>query len=177
MFNDALLQDYKNQWVVHCEPSLAGADHVVKYLGQYTHRIAITNQRIINIEGGQVTFIAKDYRDNAAQKPVTLDGTEFLRRFTMHILPRRFVKIRRYGIYNHTTRKNLALQFVPEEKPDIDAVINRQQPPETKLQRLERLTGINPCTCPVCKKGKMVIVKVLPRIRSPGWISQTPAIA
>lgn len=177
LFNAAVQQAFKTKWVVHCEPSLAGADHVVKYLGQYTHRIAITNQRIINIEGGQVTFIAKDYRDNAAQKPVTLDGTEFLRRFTMHILPRRFVKIRRYGIYNHTTRKNLALQFVPEEKPDIDAVINRQQPPETKLQRLERLTGINPCTCPVCKKGKMVIVKVLPRIRSPGWISQTPAIA
>jgi len=72
LFNDALLQDYKNQWVVHCEPSLAGADHLVKYLGQYTHRIAITNQRIINIEGGQVTFIAKDYRDNAAKKPVTI---------------------------------------------------------------------------------------------------------
>ncbi len=177
LFNAAVQQAFKTKWVVHCEPSLAGADHVVKYLGQYTHRIAITNQRIINIEGGQVTFIAKDYRDNEAKKPVTLDGTEFLRRFTMHILPRRFVKIRRYGIYNHTTRKNLALQFVPEEKPDIDAVINRQQPPETKLQRLERLTGINPCTCPVCKKGKMVIVKVLPRIRSPGWISQTPAIA
>ena len=177
LFNAAVQQAFKTKWVVHCEPSLAGADHVVKYLGQYTHRIAITNQRIINIEGGQVTFIAKDYRNNAAKKPVTLDGIEFLRRFTMHILPRRFVKIRRYGIYNHTTRKNLALQFVPEEKPDIDAVINRQQPPETKLQRLERLTGINPCTCPVCKKGKMVIVKVLPRIRSPGWISQTPAIA
>jgi hypothetical protein len=67
---------------------------------------------------------------------------------------------------------------VPEEKPDIEAVINSQQPSETKLQRIERLTGINPCTCPVCKKGKMVLVKVLPRIRSPGWISQgqTPAI-
>lgn len=177
LFNAAVQQAYKTKWVVHCEPSLAGADHVVKYLGQYTHRIAITNQRILNIEGGKVTFIAKDYRDSAAKKPVKLDGIEFLRRFTMHILPRRFVKIRRFGIYNHTTRKNLALQFVPEEKPDIDAVINRQQPPETKFQRLERLTGINPCTCPVCKKGKMVIVKVLPRIRSPGWISQTPAIA
>jgi hypothetical protein len=178
LFNAAVQQAYKTKWVVHCEPSLAGADHVVKYLGQYTHRIAITNQRILNIEGGKVTFIAKDYRDNATKKPVTLDGIEFLRRYTLHILPRRFVKIRRFGIYNHTTRKNLALQFVPEEKPDIEAVINSQQPPETKLQRIERLTGTNPCTCPVCKKGKMVLVKVLPRIRSPGWISkgQTPAI-
>jgi hypothetical protein len=178
LFNGVVQQAYKTKWVVHCEPSLAGADHVVKYLGQYTHRIAITNQRILNIEGDKVTFIAKDYRDNSTKKPVTLDGIEFLRRYTLHILPLRFVKIRRFGIYNHTTRKNLALQFVPEEKPDIEAVINSQQPSETKLQRIERLTGINPCTCPVCKKGRMVLVKVLPRIRSPDWISQgqTPAI-
>ena len=176
LFNAAVQQAYKTKWVVHCEPSLAGANHVVKYLGQYTHRIAITNQRILNIEGGKVTFIAKDYRDNAAKKPVTLDGVEFLRRFTMHILPRRFVKIRRFGVYNHTTKQNLALQFVPEAKPDIDDVIKRQQPPETNLQRVERLTGINPCICPVCKKGKMVVVKVFPRIRSPGWLIQLQSL-
>ena len=171
LFNAAVQQAYKTKWVVHCEPSLAGADHVVKYLGQYTHRIAITNQRILNIEGDKVTFIAKDYRDNAVKKTVTLDGIEFLRRFTMHILPRQFVKIRRFGIYNHTTKRNLALKFVPEEKPDIDDIIKRKQPPETNLQRLERLTGINPCICPVCKKGKMILIKILPRIRSPGrWI-------
>ena len=171
LFNAAVQQAYKTKWVVHCEPSLAGADHVVKYLGQYTHRIAITNQRILNIAGDKVTFIAKDYRDNAVKKTVTLDGIEFLRRFTMHILPRQFVKIRRFGIYNHTTKRNLALKFVPEEKPGIDDIVKRQQPPETKLQRLERLTGINPCICPVCKKGKMILVKIFPRIRSPGrWI-------
>jgi hypothetical protein len=177
LFNAAVQQAYKTKWVVHCEPSLAGANHVVKYLGQYTHRIAITNQRILNIEGGKVTFIAKDYRDNAAKKLVTLNGIEFLRRFTMHILPRKFVKIRRFGIYNHTTKRNLALQFVADEKPGIDDVIKRQQPPETNLQRVERLTGINPCMCPVCKKGKMVVVKVFPRIRSPGWLIQLHSLA
>ncbi|MBK7097017.1 MAG: transposase [Saprospiraceae bacterium] len=62
---------------MYCEPSLAGSVHVVKYLGQYTHRVAITNQRILNIANGKVTFIAKDYRDNAMKKPVTLDGVEF----------------------------------------------------------------------------------------------------
>ena len=171
LFNAAVQQAYKTKWVVHCEPSLAGADHVVKYLGQYTHRIAITNQRILNIAGDKVTFIAKDYRDNAVKKTLTLDGIEFLRRFTMHILPWQFVKIRRFGIYNHTTKRNLALKFVPEEKPDIDDIIKRKQPPKTNLQRLERLTGINPCICPVCKKGKMILIKILPRIRSPGrWI-------
>ena len=107
----------------------------------YTHQITITNQRILNIAGDKVTFIAKDYRDNAVKKPVTLDGIEFLRRFTMHILPRQFVKIRRFGIYNHTTKRNLALKFMPEEKPSIDDIVKRKQPPETNLQRLERLTG------------------------------------
>jgi hypothetical protein len=140
---------------------------VVKYLGQYTHRVAITNQRILNIAGGKVTFIAKDYRDRAVKKPVTLDGPEFLRRFTMHILPVRFVKIRRYGIYNHTAKRKLGLQFVPEQKTDIDTLIKRQEPLETNLQRFERLTGVSPCQCPVCKTGRMVVVRELPRIRAP----------
>jgi hypothetical protein len=177
LFNAAVQQAYKTKWVVHCEPSLAGADHVVKYLGQYTHRIAITNQRILNIAGDKITFIAKDYRDNAVKKTVTLDGIEFLRRFTMHILPWQFVKIRRFGIYNHTTKRNLALKFVPEEKPDIDDIIKRKQPPETNLQRLERLTGINPCICPVCKKGQMILIKIFPRIRSPGRWIELPSLA
>lgn len=171
LFYNQLQQAYKTKWVVHCEPSLAGADHVVKYLGQYTHRVAITNQRILNIADGKVTFLAKDYRDGAAQKPVTLDGVEFLRRFTMHILPRQFVRIRRFGIYNHTAKRNLALQFCEPDKT-IDAVIKKQQPAETNLERFERLTGINPCVCPTCKKGKMVVIRVLPRIRSPDVLLQ-----
>ena len=167
LFNDNVQQAYKTHWVVNCEPSLASADHVIKYLGQYTHRVAITNQRIFNIADGKVTFIAKDYRDGAVKKPVTLDGVEFLRRFTLHILPVRFVKIRRYGIYNHTVKRHLELQFVTEKKLDIDALINRQNPPETGLQRLERLTGVDPCQCPVCKTGRMVVIRELPRIRAP----------
>lgn len=169
LFNAVVQQAYKTKWVVHCEPSLAGADHVVKYLGQYTHRVAITNQRILNIAGGEVTFVAKDYRDRAVKKPVTLDGIEFLRRFTMHILPKRFVKIRRFGIYNHTTKRNLDLQFVPQKKPDIDEIVKSQHPPETNLQRFTRLTGVNPCLCPVCKTGRMFAIRELPRIRSPAW--------
>ena len=113
LFDPKLQEAYSTRWVVNCEPALASADHVIKYLGQYTHRVAITNQRILNIAGGRVTLIAKDYRDNAIKKPVTMDGVEFLRRFTMHILPSRFVKIRYFGIYNHTTKRNLELQFIP----------------------------------------------------------------
>ncbi|MEN6455279.1 MAG: transposase [Prolixibacteraceae bacterium] len=134
--------------------------------GEYT-RVAITNQRILNIADGKVTFLAKDYRDRAIKKPVTLDGVEFLRRFTLHILPRRFVKIRRFGIYNHTVKRNLKLQFVPQQKPDNDPGIKRQKPAEANVERFARLTGINPCLCPVCKTGRMVTIRELPRIRSP----------
>lgn len=169
MFHNQLQQAYKTKWVVHCEPSMASADHVIKYLGQYTHRVAITNQRILNIADGKVTFIAKDYRDRAIKKPVTLDGVEFLRRFTLHMLPKRFIKIRRYGIYNHTTIRNLGLKFTPDEKPDIEKIIREQKPTETNVERFERLTGINPCLCPVCKIGRMVTIRELPRIRSPTW--------
>lgn len=165
-FNNQIQQAYKTKWVVHCEPSLARANHVVKYLGQYTHRVAITNQRILNISKGKVTFIAKDYRDNAKKKVLTLDGVEFLRRFTMHILPQRFVKIRRFGIYNHTTKRNLELQFTEPDK-SIESEIKKRQTAETKRERLIRLTGIDPCICPACKVGRMVIIRELPRIRSP----------
>jgi len=167
LFDDKVQAAYKFRWVVHCEPSMAGVEHVVKYLGQYTHRVAITNQRILNIENGKVTFIAKDYRDRAIKKPVTLDGIEFLRRFTMHILPKRFVKIRRYGIYNYTVRRNMALRFTSEKqsskKPNEKSLL-----PETKQQRFERLTGVNLRLCQACKTGRMITVRELPRIRSPG---------
>lgn len=178
LFSEPIKQAYKTKWVVHCEASLADAHHVVKYLGQYTHRVAITNQRILNIAQGKVSFIAKDYRDSAVKKLVTLDGTEFLRRFTMHILPRRFVKIRRFGIYNHTTKKVLALRFTPNEKTVIEHIIKKQSP-QTRLQRIESIMGINPFTCPVCKNGSMHLIRVLPRIRSPDVfvLRQTTTIA
>ena len=177
-FYAILQQAYKTKWVVHCQPSLAGAEHVVRYLGQYTHRVAITNQRILNIKDGKVTFIAKDYRDRAVKKPVTLDAVEFLRRFSMHILPQRFVKIRRFGIYNHTLKRKLQLQFVPETKPDIDTLEKQQlKKAETSIERFERLTGFNPCRCPVCKTGHLITIRELPRIRSPGPLFSMTAIA
>jgi len=168
LFDDKVQAAYKTPWVVHCEPSMANAEHVVKYLGQYTHRVAITNQRILNIADGKVTFIAKDYRDRAIKKPVTLGGVEFLRRFTLHILPKRFVKIRRYGIYNHTVKRNKALRF-KTEKQSSNKPNEKSLPQETKQQRFERLTGVNLRLCQACKTGKMITVRELPRIRSPGW--------
>lgn len=163
-FRNSIEQAYSTRWVVHCEPSLAKSEHVVRYLGQYTHRVAISNNNIVNITNSDVTFIAKDYKDKAIKKPVTLNGVEFLRRFCQHILPKGFVKIRYYGIYNSTTKKNLDLQFVPVSIEDIE---KKLKPKETAQQVIMRVTGYNVCQCPFCKKGTMRKIKELPRIRSP----------
>lgn len=164
---DSLTQAaYNKPWVVHCEPSMASAEHVIKYLGQYTHRVAISNDRILEMSDTHVTFIAKDYRDKAQKKPVRLPGVEFLHRFCQHILPKRFVKIRRFGIYNHTTKRNLELQFVPEESM-VEKTLMGKNEKETTIERIKRLTGFDIGKCPKCKNGRMQVVRELPRIRSP----------
>ena len=113
-----------------------------------------------------VTFIAKDYRDKAQKKPASLTGTEFLHRFCMHILPKRFVKIRRYGIYNHTTKRNLELQFEPEISK-VEKILKPKKENETAQERIKRLTGFDIGKCQKCKNGRMHIVRELPKIRSP----------
>lgn len=163
-FADDFYKAAKTPWVVHCEPSLAGAVHVMHYLGQYTHRVAISNHRILNITQTHVTFIAKDYRDNAKQKPVSLPGVEFLRRFCLHIMPHGFIRIRRYGIYNPTTIRYHNLQFIPSAQVTAKKLERRI---ETRQERIVRLTGFDACKCPSCKKGKMVRLSVIPRSRSP----------
>lgn len=163
-FDPMIQKAWNKSWVVYCEPSMAKAEHVIRYLGQYTHRVAISNDRIISMSDTHVTFIAKDYREHAQKKPVTMTGSEFLHRFCLHILPKRFVKIRRYGIYNHTTKRNLELQFETEQ---LLIEKDTEQPKETSQERIKRLTGFDIGLCPKCKKGRMIILRELPRIRSP----------
>ena len=165
-FDKQVQKAWKTRWVINSQASMAGAEHVIRYLGQYTHRVAISNHRILDITDTQVTFIAKDYRDRAIRKPVALDGVEFLRRLWLHVFPKRFVRIRRYGIYNPTTIRNLDLQFIPKNKPDIEQLASPQEK-ETTAQRIRRLTDFDSSLCPVCKKGRMRVIREIPRIRSP----------
>lgn len=159
-FEAQIEKAYQTKWVVFCEAPMSGVKQVIKYLGQYTHRIAISNQRIKAIKNGKVHFYAKDYRDNATQKLVELDGVAFLRRFVQHVLPKGFVRIRRFGIYNATTKRNLRLRFTAESS-DIDQLIAEKE----AVFENEYLIKVH--CCPTCKKGKMIVNKVLPRIRSP----------
>ncbi len=149
---------YAKPWVVYCQPSLGNAQQIVEYLAKYTHRVAISNTRIKNMDSNGVTFSYKDYSDNANQKLMTLTGVEFLRRFAMHILPRGFVKIRYFGILTSAYREQVKSL---KSKPDIFQLT------ETRQQRTIRLTGFDSCRCPKCKTGTMQEVEILPRIRCP----------
>lgn len=162
-FDLSIQEAYSKNWVVHSQAPMAKPDHVVRYLGQYTHRVAISNSRILSMSETHVTFIAKDYREKAIPKPVILDGVEFLRRFCQHVLPKGFVKARRFGIYNATTKRNLELEFGNET---IETVKPKKK--ETARETLKRLVGVDISICPACKTGTMVKIRELPRIRSPG---------
>src|SRR5665647_488880 len=89
---------YNKNWVVFCKKPFKSPGHVVRYLGRYTHRVAISNSRILAFDGQSVSFAWRDYKDSNKSKIMTLDATEFSRRFLLHVLPSRFVKIRHYGL-------------------------------------------------------------------------------
>jgi hypothetical protein len=89
---------YNMNWVVFCKKPFKSPGHVVRYLGRYTHRVAISNSRIMSFDGQSISFAWRDYKDSNKSKVMTLDAAEFSRRFLLHVLPDRFVKIRHYGL-------------------------------------------------------------------------------
>ena len=156
-FKNAL---YKKNWVVYAKPPFGGAEQVFHYLGRYTHRIAISNHRIIDFADGKVTFFWKDYADNCRKKRMTLDAVEFLRRFLLHVLPHGFVRIRHYGICasgNVNTKLADAKRLL---EPDIDPQPHSPAEPSNETpsswwERLFEQTGIDVMSCPSCNAGRM----------------------
>ncbi len=159
-------QLYHQKWVVYCKPPFAGVKGVLQYLGRYTHRIAISNNRILHIQNGDVSFLWRDYADHNRQKTMILKAEEFIRRFLLHILPSRYVRMRHFGLLANRKRKDaiaLCRQILGDSKT--------QQNPrkETWQEQLLRICGIDVTLCPVCRKGRMLmIVRLLPyRCNSP----------
>ena len=108
VFRELLDSCYNKEWIPYCKKPFDGAESVIRYLGKYTHRIAISNYRIKSITNSTVTFTAKDYKNKGQWKDVTLSGEEFIRRFLMHVPPKRFVRIRHYGLLS-SRNKNLKI--------------------------------------------------------------------
>ena len=156
-FKQLLSSACKSKWVVYAKRPFAGPKQVLEYLGRYTHRVAISNNRLVEMKNGQVSFTWKDYRDDGGRKTMTLDATEFMRRFLLHVLPKGFVRIRHYGFLGNPVHKEKVqvcrklMGVTPEQQTISVARLS-----ETWQQALERLTGRDITLCPHCQKGHLV---------------------
>jgi hypothetical protein len=144
------------QWVVFVKPPFGGPEQVLKYLARYTHRVAISNRRLLSMEEGRVRFEYKDYADGNQIKVMTLEATEFIRRFLLHILPSGFVRIRQFGfLANRARGKRLALcraLLGAVAVPEKAAVANHSGNVEEQDRK----------RCPACKIGHLVLVRLVP---------------
>lgn len=162
----------QREWVVYAKKPFGSADRVLDYLGRYTHRVAISNNRLLSMDQEQITFRWKDYRQHDKQKRMTLTPTEFIRRFLLHVLPSGFQRIRHFGFLGNRYRQaKLDLcRHLLAMTPRLPALPTRVD----YRDRYEQLTGKSLRMCPVCAQGQMVRVEALPTCPTtalPGWDS------
>ena len=154
---------YNEPWVVHAKQPFGGPQQVIEYLGRYTHKIAISNHRITGIKDGTVSFRYKDYADGGGQKEMTLEATEFLRRFCLHILPKGVRKIRHYGFLS-----NRCSRAFKQQQMQMGVIPVKQT---TGLKAIEKVNLPPDVTqCPCCKKGKMMELLSFDNNGPPDWI-------
>ena len=161
-FLDYLAPLREPEWVVYAKRPFAGPEQVLDYVGRYTHRVAISNNRLLDIAEAKVTFRYKDYRHDAQQKTMTLEAKEFIRRFLLHVLPEGFQRIRYYGfLANRYREQKLArcreLLDMPAPEPAAS------EAGKDYRERYEELTGSSLGECPVCHQGRMLVIEILPR--------------
>ena len=152
------------EWVVYAKRPFAGPQQVLDYVGRYTHRVAISNNSLLDIEHGQVRFQWKDYRDDGKMKTMTLSADEFIRRFLLHVLPNGFQRIRYYGLLGNRYRKEKLAQCRRLLGMSPPSEQTNPSPAEKDYRdRYEELTGNSLHQCPQCQRGRMLVVAILPR--------------
>jgi predicted Zn-ribbon and HTH transcriptional regulator len=157
-FGRLLEELWSKDWVVYSKESFVDPEYVLDYLGRYTHRVAISNNRLVSLEDDTVTFTYKDRKDEGRIKPAVLSADEFIRRFLLHVLPDNFVRIRYFGfLANRYRSENLRLcrKLLGARPPDL------QPEPKPIEQLMLELCGLDISLCPLCGKGKMRIVEVI----------------
>jgi hypothetical protein len=179
-FKKLLQTAARKKWVVYAKPPFAGPEQVIHYLGNYTHRVAISNHRLIKIENGRVYFHYRDSADGNKTKEMSLPIQEFMRRFLLHVLPHRFVRIRHYGFLGNRSRKAKIERLKEILIPETQMAPTPTQATSEKRDwkdRLKELTGHDVTVCPKCEKGKMEEVQVIESfyerrrrsLKSKGW--------
>lgn len=146
-------QLYQKSWVVYAKSPFLGPKQVIEYLGRYSHKIAISNHRIVSVQDGKVSFRYKDYRKGAKQCVMTLDAEEFLRRFCLHFLPKGFRKIRHYGFLASRNKPKLRIQqFVQGQNP-----VKKEKPNWKTLCREKLNFDVESCPCCISRKMLRVL--------------------
>jgi hypothetical protein len=159
-------------WVVYAKPPFADPEQVLDYVGRYTHRVAISNNRLLDIDNDQIRFRWKDYRQSDQIKTMTLSAGEFIRRFLLHVLPNGFRRIRYYGFLGNRHREErlaLCRRLLGMQVAEPDTAGSSLE--TDYLDRYEDLTGRSLRQCPQCGRGSMVVVQILPR-----FCATSPAI-
>jgi len=144
---------YKNSWNVFSKPSFNNAEKVIEYLGRYTHRVAISNARIVDIVNDEVHFIWKDYKQNGRTKIMKLKAVEFINRFMMHVLPRGFYKIRYFGIFANTLCNDSLDTYLSLSDKEMDL---SSMEGKNWQELVQDILGYEPFHCKVCRKGMMI---------------------
>jgi len=147
-------QLHTREWVVYSKPPFAGPEAVLKYLSRYTHRIAISNRRLLSINQGKVDFSWKDYKDNCKEKVMSLKAEEFIRRFLLHVLPKGYVRIRHYGLLagRHRNAKLNRCRLLFGLAPQI------KKARKSNLEILQEQSGADPTECPFCAEGHLIFM-------------------
>lgn len=156
----------RSDWTLYCKPPFGGPEQVLRYLARYTHRVALSNRRLLSFEAGRVSFRYKDYRQGGRIRILTLEATEFIRRFLLHVLPAGFVRIRSFGFLANRCRKphlELCHRLLGSPPPEEDST-------DTPLPSLIQTPSPDqtPSLCPVCLQGRLLPPEVLlPEITRP----------
>lgn len=154
---EAWLEPLRNKyWVVYAKPPFGGPEQVLKYLARYTHRVAISNQRLDSLDDGKVTFRYKHYAHSNAQRTMILDAVEFLRRFLLHVLPRGFMRVRYYGFLanRHRAQKlQQARRLLSDETSSSETEPSTPESPSPQAEPADELE-----LCPRCKKGRLHVI-------------------
>ena len=151
----------RHEWVVFCKPPFAGPEHLVRYLGRYTHRIAISNDRIVSLDDGIVGFTWRDRARGDGKRVMRLPAIEFLRRYLVHVLPDGFQRIRHYGL--HANRKDATA--LERCRALLGAVPPAPIKAESAQAAVLRLTGIDIQRCPACGDGRLYVIRQLMPLR------------
>jgi hypothetical protein len=144
---------FKKPWVVYAKRPFLGPQQVIEYLGRYTHKVALSNHRLLAVDKDQITFSYKDYRQSGLKKQMSLEPLEFIRRFCLHILPKAFVRIRHFGFLSSRAKPRL-LPLLLGQLGKAFVPLSREE----KRQQATTRLGLDLITCPCCKTPTLVRV-------------------